>query len=74
MWFIFHPFSCTRPFALRTVVPTLNLVHIQIVNVGLTPNGGAAVHVLRSVLEQAVAPVVVLNVVERHGLETPPAQ
>lgn len=31
-------------------------------------------HVLRCVLEQAVAPVVVLNVVERDGLEAAPAQ
>jgi len=32
------------------------------------------VHVLRRVFEQAVAPVVVLDVVQGHGLEAPPAQ
>ena len=31
-------------------------------------------HVLRRVFEQAVAPVVVLDVVEGDGLEAPPAQ
>lgn len=40
----------------------------------LTPDGGSTVHVLRSVFEQAVSPVVVLDVVERDGLEAPPAQ
>lgn len=40
----------------------------------LTPDGGAAVHVLRRVLEQTLAAVVVLDVVERNGLEATPAQ
>lgn len=62
------------PFALMTVFHTLNEVHIKIVSVGLTPNGGTTVHVLWRVLEQAMAAVVVLNVVEWHSLETSPAQ
>lgn len=40
----------------------------------LTPNGGSTVHMLGGVFQQAVSPVVVLDVVERDGLETPPAQ
>lgn len=62
------------PLALMTVFHTLNEVHIKIVSVGLTPYGGTTVHVLWSVLEQAMAAVVVLNVVEWHSLETSPAQ
>lgn len=31
-------------------------------------------HVFRRVFKQTVAAVMVLDVVERHGLETPPAQ
>lgn len=41
--------------------------------VWLTPDGGSTVHVLRCVLEQAVATVVILDVVEGDGLEAPPA-
>lgn len=41
--------------------------------VSFTPDGGATVHVLWCVFEQAVAPVVILDVVEGDGLETPPA-
>lgn len=40
----------------------------------LTPEGGPTVHVLRGVLEQAVPPVVVLDVEHGDGLEAPPAQ
>lgn len=39
----------------------------------LTPDRSATVHMFRSVFEQAVAPVVVFNVVQRDGLETSPA-
>lgn len=59
LWWVFH---------------TVNGVHIKIESVGLTPNGGTTVHVLWSVLEQAMAAVVVLNMVEWHSLETSPAQ
>lgn len=40
----------------------------------LTPDGGSTVHMLRGVFQQAVSAVVVLDVVERDGLEAPPAQ
>lgn len=40
----------------------------------LTPDGGTAVHVFRCVFEQAVTPVMVLDVVEGDGLKAPPAQ
>ena len=40
----------------------------------LTPEGGVAVEVLGRVLEQAVAPVVVLDAVERDRLEAAPAE
>lgn len=40
----------------------------------LTPDGGSTVHVLRRVLEQAVAPVVIFHVKQRDGLEAAPAQ
>ena len=39
----------------------------------LTPDGGSTVHVLRCVFEQAVASVVIFDVVEGDGLEAPPA-
>lgn len=39
----------------------------------LTPDGGSTVHVLWCVFEQAVASVVILNVVEGDGLEASPA-
>lgn len=71
LYFIY--FYATPPL-LWLVFHTLNGVHIKIVSVGLTPNGGTTVHVLWSVLEQTMAAVVVLNMVERHSLETSPAQ
>lgn len=40
----------------------------------LTPDGGSTVHVLWCVFEQAVASIMVLNVVEGDGLEAPPPQ
>lgn len=39
----------------------------------LTPDGGSTVHVLWRVLEEAVASVVIFDVVEGDGLEAAPA-
>lgn len=50
------------------------LVRVSLSASELTPNGGSTVHVLGGVLQQAMAAIVVLNVVEGHGLEAPPAQ
>lgn len=40
----------------------------------LTPDGGSTVHMLWSVFEQTMPSVVILDVVERDGLEAPPAK
>lgn len=63
----------SRHFALGTVSHTLCSDLKSRVG-DLTPNGGATVHVLGGVLQQPMAAIVVLDVVEGHGLEAPPAQ